>query len=956
MNNLYRFLAFIGALFVVGPVRAQAPAPHFMWGRDVRTTALLSSAQIRHAVADPFGNVYALAESAHSLTVGGVTYPQISHSRTQVLVKYDSAGQILWQKRLQQVPQIIPSYGYETIEQLLTDSHGNLILLGNGIGLSPNQFQLFGTDTLVALDGGGFFLAKIDPTGQPIWARTPQAVAGTGSGGGDGYYAALGPNDDIYLTGRTSAQYEFRFDTIRHPVATPSASIRSPYVARLASANGQARWARICDRYSYRTFRPYPQGLRTDAAGNAYLCIPAVRLEMDSIRLQAVQWRDTAMWLKLAAADGRALAGRVLPLETEGYHNPMAVDPAGNTYLTMWAPARTTVQIPPVPGAPPQPYPIGPNTGILKLNPAGAVEWSSPLLQDWDYNLWTSLECDRQGHLYLASLSIRQGYTYPGLDTIPSGDAFVARLDPATGHGETLTRVGGHGGERIETLCAGPSGMLTVGGVSTSDTLRLGQELVIGQATRDGKGYVGVMSQQYNLLRGAVFVDQNGNNLHDPGEGNYAFGSVVEMQPGGRLFAPTAAGYYVAPVGVGMYQMSLAEVPRYHTLTALPPASTTFNGLGQTAPGASFALHPVPGQQDLQVLLTSGPAVENEYLTMGLTFRNVGTVVMDSGSVTLDYDSAMSLDRITRLIPTARGAHRLVWRFGRLRPGESGNAILDFRVNYVPTDSLVNCTARITPLVGDLTPADNVATTTEPVFPETALFRLDTTTVSQRQMPVSQVRSGEEWLTYTARFQNPGADSAYRVTVRDSLPLELRRGTVDVLNASHPVEWTLSETGVLSIRLDGARLPGVAAGAGRLGAFVQFRLKPATTLPVGTLIRQQPQIFFDGRLGLTLPEATTEVVPDPLGAPVAGKSLGGSIWPNPATDVLNVRVPLPTTGAFRVQLRDATGRLVREVSLTAPSGEWHGRLSTAGLPNGLYWFDATTSGGGRFCQSIVIAR
>ena len=399
----------------------------------------------------------------------------------------------------------------------------------------------------------------------------------------------------------------------------------------------------------------------------------------------------------------------------------------------------------------------------------------------------------------------------------------------------------------------------------------------------------------------------------------------MALQPGTRRFAPNEAGAYAVPVGAGTYQVQLAETPLYHTVTALPPVSTAFTGVSQTAPGASFALHPVPGQQDLQVFLSSSDASMDHYgVHLGLSYRNIGTVPIDSGRVVLAYDTAMTYQHSTVRADSV-GLGRLTWRFGRLLPGQVRHVGSDFTLDQAPADGMVNNAATLYPLAGDLTPADNVAIAAD--FVES--YVIDTSFVDVPRLTRQQVQAGK-WLTYTARFQNPGADSVYRITVRDSLPDALRHGTLDVVNASHPFAWTFSPTGVLEIRLDGARLAGLPAGPGRAGAYVQFRVKPAVALPVGTRIAHRPRVYLDGRLALTLPEAVTVVVADPVGLAASAQTLlAGPVWPNPVAGVLHIAATLPTAGPVGVRLLDATGRTVRAI------GGWRRTLARAGGDGGL---------------------
>ncbi len=72
-----------------------------------------------------------------------------------------------------------------------------------------------------------------------------------------------------------------------------------------------------------------------------------------------------------------------------------------------------------------------------------------------------------------------------------------------------------------------------------------------------------------------------------------------------------------------------------------------------------------------------------------------------------------------------------------------------------------------------------------------------------------------------------------------------------------------------------------------------------------------PNEFPAARNGNDLEAATTAVDEDPAGQPIG-------IWPNPATDAVNVVLPFPASRIDRLELIDATGRIV-QAATTASS-------------------------------------
>ncbi len=100
-------------------------------------------------------------------------------------------------------------------------------------------------------------------------------------------------------------------------------------------------------------------------------------------------------------------------------------------------------------------------------------------------------------------------------------------------------------------------------------------------------------------------------------------------------------------------------------------------------------------------------------------------------------------------------------------------------------------------------------------------------------------------LDYLIRFQNTGTDTAFNVTIRDTLsqnldPLSLRPGT-----ASHDFSFNMLGNGVAVFSFKNINLPDSTTHEAASHGFVQFRASPKKDLPPGTLLPNRAAIFFD---------------------------------------------------------------------------------------------------------------
>ncbi|MCB0642902.1 MAG: hypothetical protein KDC44_14740, partial [Phaeodactylibacter sp.] len=81
-------------------------------------------------------------------------------------------------------------------------------------------------------------------------------------------------------------------------------------------------------------------------------------------------------------------------------------------------------------------------------------------------------------------------------------------------------------------------------------------------------------------------------------------------------------------------------------------------------------------------------------------------------------------------------------------------------------------------------------------------------------------------LEYHIRFQNTGTDTALRVLIRDTLPLNLLDpGSLAIGPSSHPMKWWANEAGVLHFLFDPIALVDSTANEPESHGFVHFKIR-----------------------------------------------------------------------------------------------------------------------------------
>lgn len=907
------------ALVSVAPV---VHAQRFQWADAIHDPTGAGSAWLNASALDATGNAYVSFGCLGDVRVGGTSLPAPNGLPRAFLAQYLTGGTLGWLK-----PGI-------TATHLLTDAAGDVYATGAFSG------QLIVDDDTLTATGTDYFVARWSGAGVLRWVRQ-------GGGGGDRSPARLARDaaGNVYLTGQYSGVSEFDSQTLT-PTSGTGPNSWSAFVLKLNGVTGAAQWVRGTTNAA--AFGATSSGLRVgvDQSGSVYV-VGSYALGSGAGSLVFPTPAGTSeqlFWLKLDAA-GQPVAARALPLPAPGTEPGFAVNALGYGYLanTFQGTLDLGGQTLTAGGAE--------DTYVARFDPNGVLQWATQLggSTATDATDATDLALDDQGNVLVAGCFQGQAtggsvaFGQPFHPTLNSDlDAYEVAFDPLTGTPLWALTGGGTADEEGSRLAVGPTGNAVLLGRTLSDTARFGGTLV-GAVGLSGspKVFVAHSLANYNTLRGAAFVDTNGDGTQNPGEVGYPGGVLVNVSAGSTFVTAALTrpdGSYEAVVPQGMFTLALPNPPPHHTVVVSGPPNNTFGSFGSSQPAATYALQPIANQLDVQVLVTAVGRTRAGVLSpYRITYRNVGTVPIATGSVVLTFEPLLNY---ISAVPTAvRAGSTLTWAYTNLQPGQTRTieALFSLPTSAAVGDS-VRCVARITPLATDVVPADNVDASRRAV---TGAIDPNFIEVNFTEMTSAMI-SGGEWVEYTVHFQNLGNDTAFSVLLRDSLPThKLNVATLQPLAwaPSQFVRWWLpSPDGLLTIEFPNICLPPRSQDAIHSNGLVRFRVRPLPWLTVGEEIHNRALIYFDYNPHMptnTAATLVTGVTGLPAGPPVSAPPLLATAWPNPATDHLTVEGWLPDAGPLSVRLLDARGQAVRSTQLPR-GGAVHQSLDVRGLPTGLY--------------------
>lgn len=357
-----------------------------------------------------------------------------------------------------------------------------------------------------------------------------------------------------------------------------------------------------------------------------------------------------------------------------------------------------------------------------------------------------------------------------------------------------------------------------------------------------------------NIIKGQVFVDNNGNHSKDANEPYYSQGQVISVKGSDTLRARIFNGQYLINADTGTYITRYQPANNYYTLF---PASRTVNFTSfDLKDSADFALTPIPGIKDLEIQLvplsTPRPGFD---VTYRIITKNVGTSTVNNAVVGLKHDTRMAYNFASRTEDGAT-ADSLWWGPFTLNAFDIDTLFVNFTLDPPPllnnNDTLMHV-ATANPVTGDSSVANNKAVLREVV--RGSFDPNDKTEAHGGTLTTTQYAGGE-YLQYLVRFQNTGTDTAFFITVKDTLQQNLDLTTLEVLSASHPFVFTLQDQ-VATWDFKKILLPDSTTDEPASHGFILFRIKPKSGLTVGDAFSNKAAIYFDYNLPVITNEDKT---------------------------------------------------------------------------------------------------
>ncbi len=442
---------------------------------------------------------------------------------------------------------------------------------------------------------------------------------------------------------------------------------------------------------------------------------------------------------------------------------------------------------------------------------------------------------------------------------------------------------------------------------------------------------------------GVVYYDKNGNCTQDTDEPGIR-DVLISMQPGDLSIYTDSTGSYEIYLAPDTYTVSVTAPTNWNRTCTTDSYTITVSQLGSTYCGNDFALTAACPYPDLEVEVASTSHRIGFENLMAVQYANVGTDTAIDVTLTLTLDSNIVIKEATTTWDSYAN-DRIVWSFAAIPPGTRNTIYLTDSISTnTAANQQLSATANITTTNGnDCNSANNSYTETA-----LAVGAIDPNDILV--WPEGPIRR-DEVLTYKIRFQNVGNTLVKYVRIEDELPIGLEPETLVLGLASHPFTFHM-EGQKLVWEFPNINMPDSTTNEPESHGFVLFQVQPRQDIEEGALIENSALIFFDNQAPIRTNTVTNVIVEQ---APAASEFKQLSVMPNPATDIVIVRlVPkelhIPDQMAT-LELFNAYGLKVQSFqSIGSDSKE----IDCRRLPPGMYYLRALGKSGTWYSGKVLI--
>ena len=433
-----------------------------------------------------------------------------------------------------------------------------------------------------------------------------------------------------------------------------------------------------------------------------------------------------------------------------------------------------------------------------------------------------------------------------------------------------------------------------------------------------------------NIL-GRVYQDMNGDCQYNIGEPLIKYASVQLLEnnmPIDWTNTNSKGEYWFDVPGSGNYSVKLYYGYSYYGSANICPASGVHSIASVPSLNNDFGL--VCSGFDL-TCNASGWRFRPGFMGGLYLFPGNKNCVPTAGTVKLILDPKLTFNSSYKQTPTING-DTLIFNYNSL------SSLQYYWENYEYLTVMTSTSAQIgdsvcikviiTPQASDTDPSNNIQTY---CFPVTNSWDPNMKEVHAEGMNPAGNVAPNKTLTYTVHFQNNGTDTAYNISVLDTLDNNLNLQTFKILGSSHEVEPVILESNIMKFNFNNIMLPDDKVNEPASHGSVTYSIEQKQNLPLGTKINNTAHIFFDFNPAIITNTVITTIDTSTFVSSIVDYKKLVRTYPNPATNSVRVNFNNIQTGRV-VKIVDLLGNEVINKRAEGISES----LDMSKLPEGIY--------------------
>ena len=512
-------------------------------------------------------------------------------------------------------------------------------------------------------------------------------------------------------------------------------------------------------------------------------------------------------------------------------------------------------------------------------------------------------------------------------------DFFIVKVDK-NGVDEWQNTIWGNSEDWIQELQQTDDGYI-LGGYSGSN--------ISGDKTEDCIGWfdywIVKLTDTYNSISGKLFVDLNNNGVYDSGDHIISNRRLSETQTGRTTYCDQFGNYLLQVLNAGNFSVVPPTLNYYAPVPSV--RNVTFANVHLTDTANDFAYQPAGVFNDLCITITPiqnfRPGFDASYI---ISYENLGTTTI-SPTIIFYPDSGLTFIS-SSISASSVSSDSVIWNLGAITPFQTLNITVTVNVDQsLPLGTVLNSGAVIEPVSGDANPSCNTSYVEAVVR---GSFDPNQVIVDQHIVSVWDLVN-PPYLEYTIYFQNTGTDTAFTVTILDSVDAaKLDLSTLEFIASSDPTNMRYKDwENNLEFKFQNILLPDSGINEPESHGFVKFRIKPKITLVVGDTILNSAAIYFDfNRPVHTNTEITSVILPVMIDMVDTKNTL--TLFPNPVGSELSIVIH---SSMHKIQLRvvNIMGEIVYSETISNNSESDLIKIDLSSLPEGVYILEADDSKG-----------